>query len=241
MQTENNAQTQPVDGGRRLSLVAALSLLTALTASASVTLHLMGVTTHRTYLRSWGLDEGLFPKPADWLLINGYSAAFDRGIALLKLMSANLAWAAFAFLVVSLYFTALGHGSATRSGKQMAWPHWFPVRLRPFTVRCLQTLATIVALFFLIFASLALTAVPMMLGSAAGDAAMRHEERDFQNGCGKAKYSCIQLRKEDQVIGKGFVIDSSTAYIAIFDIDKKQVRALPREGTETLVIAPPDR
>lgn len=241
MQTGNGKQAQSVGGERKPSLIAVLSLLTALTASASVTLHLMGVATHRAYLRSWGLDEGLFPKPVDWLLINGYSAAFDRGVTLLKLMSANFAWAGFAFLVVSLYFTVLDYFGTSRSERQMTWLDWLPERLRQFTIRCFRTLTTLLALFFLLIATLALSALPMALGSAAGDALMRQEEKEFGTNCSNAKYSCVEIKKEEKVIGKGFVIDSSTAYIAIFDITKMTVRAIPRDGTETLVVSRPNR
>lgn len=223
----------------RLSLVSGLSLLTALAASGGVTLHLMGDATHSTYLRHWGLDAGLFPKGTDWLLIAGYSSAFDRGVAILKLMGANVLWSLLAFLILSLYFALLQSPLGFGSGKQPAWLEKQSERVRQFIRNALSALLFVCALFFLLAAMLALTAIPAVLGATAGKAAVEREMAEYAKGCDKAAYSCVQLKRGGEVVGVGFILDSSPTHIAIFDADHQKARSMPREGIETMAMRAP--
>jgi len=223
----------------RLSLVSSLSLLTAVAASGGVTLHLMGNATHTTYLGNWGLDAGLFPKATDWMLITGYSTAFDRGVAILKLMSANVLWSLVIFLVLSIYFALLQSPLGSGTGKQPAWLERQSERVRRFLRSALSALLFVCALFFLFGALLALAAVPAVLGATAGKAAVERDMKDYAKGCDKATSSCVQLKKGNEIVGMGFILDSSPTHIAIFDVTQQRARSIPREGVETVAMRAP--
>lgn len=231
---ESQTNTKP-----RLSLISSLSLLAAVAASGGVTLHLMGDATHKTYLGHWGLDAGLFPKTTDWMLITGYSTAFDRGVAILKLMGANVLWSLAMFLVLSLYLALLQSPLGSSSGKQPAWLERQSERVRQFIRSALSALLFVCALFFLLGALLALAAVPAVLGATAGKAAVEREMNDYAKGCDKATSSCVQLKKGSEIVGTGFILDSSPTHIAIFDATLQKARSIPRDGVETVALRTP--
>jgi len=228
----------PTNSKPRLSLVSSLSLLTAVAASGGVTLHLMGDATHSTYLGHWGLDAGLFPKATDWILITGYSTAFDRGIAILRLMGANALWALVTLLVLSLYFALLqSPGLGTR--KQPAWLARQSARVRRFIRSAFSAMLFVCALFLLLATLLMFAAVPVVLGASTGRAAVEREMKDYAKGCDRAISICVQLKKGNDTVGTGFILDSSPTHIAIFDVVQQRARSLSREGIETVAMRAP--
>lgn len=105
-----------------------LSLATALVAVGTVTLHLIGDVRHRHYLNYWGIDAGLFPKTADWILINGYYGVVDRFVAILIAILGNLHWLAAAAVILGLYGFILQSPAGGTSGEAPQWllrqPEW---------------------------------------------------------------------------------------------------------------------
>ncbi len=67
-----------------------LSLLTALVAVDTVTLHVVGVASHRAYLQYWGIDAGVFPRSTDLVLINGYYGLVNQSALAFLGILANL-------------------------------------------------------------------------------------------------------------------------------------------------------
>ena len=55
----------------------------AVVAVGGIAIHFMGLVGHMSYLRAWGVDAGLFPKPIDWLMTNGAAALVDRTVVAL--------------------------------------------------------------------------------------------------------------------------------------------------------------
>ena len=57
---------------------------------------------------------------------------------------------------------------------------------------------------------------------------------ELMKGCELAKIACIELRKDEKVISKGFVLDTSASYVAIFDTQIQRSRVIPLENIELL-------
>jgi len=199
----------------------------------------MGDANHTTYLSLWGLDAGLFPKASDWTLMAGYSTAFERGVAIVKLLGANVAWSLGAVLVFSLYVALVQSPPGTGPRKQPAWLERRSERVRRFASRALAALLFVSASWLLLIALLVLAAIPAVVGATAAKAAVEREMQDFTKGCDKAAAGCIQLKKGNEVVGIGFILDSSPTHIAIFDVLQRSARAIPREGVESLAMRAP--
>jgi hypothetical protein len=218
----------------RPSLPTLLSVAAAFAAFGTVTLHFLGEVAHRAYLSAWGIDPGLFPKAADWLLVNGYYVLFDRFFAFLRAAGSNLlifaAAAVGAGLYVFVLLTPLGPPSTSK------W-EWFQ-KLSPWIQRLIrQTSLTALVIGLLPLALIVVTAfmaIPAIVGETAGRSLAEREESEYLKGCSTAKYSCVEVMKDGATIATGFILESSVSHMAIFDTGLKRGRLLSREGTQVL-------
>lgn len=217
-----------------LSWPTALSLFTALVAAGTVTLHLIGDVSHRQYLKYWGIDAGLFPKTADWILINGYYGVVDRFITILIAMLGNVHWLAAAAVILGVYVFILLSPASGASGDASAWllrqPEWRRRLIRQMLLTALFVGVVPCALFLLT----AFMAVPATLGETAGRAAAENEASEYRKGCQSSKIPCVELKGEGGVISTGFVLDSSPSHIAIFDARLQRGRVLALEKLEVV-------
>jgi len=55
----------------RPSWTTLLGVLTAFVGLGTVTLHVMGMASHRAYMQFWGIDSGVLPKTTDQVLRAG--------------------------------------------------------------------------------------------------------------------------------------------------------------------------
>ena len=212
----------------------ALSLLTVLVAAGTVTLHLIGDVRHRQYLKYWGIDAGLFPKTADWILINGYYGVVDRFVAILIAVVGNLHWLAAAAVILGVYVFILLLPGSGAPGEAPAWllrqPEWRRRLIRQMLLTGLFVSAVPCALFLLT----AFIVVPAALGETAGKAAAENEASEYRKGCQTSKIPCVELKGEGGVISTGFVLDSSPSHIAIFDAQLQRSRVLALEKLEVV-------
>ncbi|QNP48150.1 hypothetical protein [Diaphorobacter aerolatus] len=217
-----------------LSWPTALSLLTALVAAGTVTLHLIGDVRHRQYLKYWNVDAGLFPKTADWILINGYYGVVDRFIYILAAVFDNLYWLFIATIISGLYLFILLSPTAGASGEAPAWllrqPEWRRRLIRQMLLTALFMSVMPCALFLLT----AFMVVPAALGETAGKAAAESDLAEYMKGCQTSKIPCVELQREGTTIATGFVLDSSPSHIAIFDAQAQRGRVLALEKIEVL-------
>lgn len=210
----------------------ALSLFTALVAAGTVTLHLIGDVRHRHYLKHWGIDAGLFPKSADWVLINGYYGVVDRFVAILIAMLGNLHWLAAAVLILGVYVFMLLSPTSGASDETPGWllrqPAWRRRLIRQMLLTALFVSVVPCALFLLT----AFMAVPAALGETAGKAAAENEASEYRKGCQVSKIACVDLKRDGEVIATGFVLDSSVSHIAIFEAHEQRSRVLALDKLE---------
>lgn len=231
------SQTEEIHRPRRplaLNWPTALSLCTALVATGTVTLHLIGDVSHRQYLKHWGIDAGLFPKTTDWILINGYYGVVDRFVAILIAILGNLHWLAAAAVIVGVYVFVLLSPARCTSGEAPAWllrqPEWRGRLIRQMLLTALFVSVVPCALFLLT----AFMVVPAALGETAGKAAAESEALEYRKGCQLSKITCVELRREGDVIATGFVLDSSLSHLAIFDAQAQRGRVLALDKLEVM-------
>ena len=211
-----------------------LSLLTALVATGTVTLHLIGDVRHRHYLMYWNVDAGLFPKSADWILINGYYGVVDRFASILASIVGNLHWLAVATVILGVYFFVLLSPTMGALGKAPDWllrqPEWRRRLIRQMMLTAIVISVVPCALFVLT----AFMVVPAALGEAAGKAAAESQAVEYLKGCQASRIPCVEVQREGKVIGTGFVLDSSPSHLAIFDAQIQRGRILALEKIEVL-------
>lgn len=223
---------QPVKALPKLSWPIAVSLATAAVAAATIALHLIGDIRHRNYLRFWGLDSGLFPKSTDWLLINGYYAAVDRFVVVLTAMATNLHWMLAFAIALAAYAWILTLPVLSLPEQAPAWLRRQSVGSRRFIRYLLNSglFVSMVPLALLLL--IAFMVIPALFGEFSGKATAENEAAEFRKGCQQSKRPCIELRKDGQAVATGFVLDSSSSHIAIFDVQMQRTRVLERSQLE---------
>lgn len=223
---------QPIKALPKLSWPIAVSLTTAAVAAATVALHLIGYVTHTHYLRFWGVDSGLFPKSTDWLLINGYYAAVDRFVVMLNAMATNLLWMLALAIALGAYSWVLTSPIFSRQDQAPAWLRRQPEGRRRFVRYLLNSGLFVSTLPLALLLLIAFMVIPALFGESSGKATAEKEAAEFRKGCQQLKRPCIELRKDGQAVATGFVLDSSSAHIAIFDVQMQRSRVLERSQLE---------
>lgn len=214
-------------------------LMSGLSAVAALALHFVGMVAHRSYLSYWGLDADLFPKANDWMLMNGYYSIFHRSVAALSAIYAQLLILPLVAVLIALYVSFLLSPSDFGVSRFFSLVERVPVRLRGFVRRAAVTFLITLILPLVLYALTVFLAVPALIGETAGTAIGEQHSMEFDKGCAKSRQKCVELRRNGSAIATGYVIDSSTAHIAIYDTDLNRARSLPRDGVE--VVAQPVR
>lgn len=232
-QPEKNLRT-----GRLINLnfSMVLSLLASVVAASTVTLHFIGDLRHKYYLQYWGVEDSLFPKSADWILIYGYYGVVDRFFSIIIEILSNLHWVAIASIILGLYVFIL---LTPNTGRSFKVPRWF-LRLPEWAQRLSRQMllttmfVSTVPLALLLFT--AFMAIPAAFGETAGKAAAIAHTSEIQKGCNQSKIPCAELKSGRETIAKGYVLDSSLSHIAIFDVDLQHARVLPLDKLELIWI-----
>lgn len=219
-----------------------LGLSTALIGVVTVLLHLMGVVIHQTYLNAWGIDSDQFPKSVDWLLIRGYYGVWNGAGMLLLTFLKNFHWVVLTSAILVLYAQLLtgSWNPLLAAEKKLAWLKKLPTWIQ----RCL-TIATIGLWISTLLVSVTLglffvVGMPASAGRIVGKEFAAINLKDFSKGCQESRSMCIDLLRNGEPLGIGYVLDSSSTHLAYFDIKLKRARVVPRDGVETLAKRSPD-
>ncbi|WP_152965083.1 hypothetical protein [Comamonas testosteroni] len=77
--------------------------------------------------------------------------------------------------------------------------------------------------------------IPAALGESGGTASAESMNIEMIKGCELAKIACVELKKDGDVIAKGFMLDTSASYVAIFDTQIQRSRVIPMEKIELTI------
>lgn len=220
-----------------------MKILGGLAVLCGLSLHFLGHVAHETYLLAWGIDPGLFPKSLYWTEINGYYTVFDRLISSsTALMENKVRWIMLAVGIgVVAYIYLLNYlGKRIGGARQIKWVGRLPEWLLRLTLRMGITGAAIVIFPPMLGGIAIVIAIPAILGDSGGKSTALENYKVFLRGCEKAPSTnrCFELHKDGKKAAKGFLIESSENYIALFDVDLQRTRVLERKGFE-LMAEPP--
>lgn len=218
-------------------------ILGALGAVGGVLLHLMGYVAHRSYMAEWGLDPGLFSKQMDEIAVLGYASIIDRSVSVFSLLADNQGTIASVWVLLSLYIYAVWW--MEESPRQAGARQWFGRLPRRWADLVKSAIGSgFVLAIFPAGLSLVLLVlvVPMAIGQGFGRSAAQSEYSRFNKGCERSVTGsrCFEVLKDGRRVAHGFLIDSSSSHIALFDVDKKRARIILREGTELLADERPE-
>jgi hypothetical protein len=225
------------ESGRPVSWALFTGVVSALVAVATVLLHFVGMVTHHHYLSFWGLDAGLFPKATDWVLMNGYYALFERFAFTLKLIWAQLLALPLIAAAVALYVSFLLSPSDFDTDSVGRLIGRSPPRVREFLRRAFVAFVCVLLFPAFLLAVTAFMAVPALIGETAGRSIAERHANEFKAGCTKPDRRCIELYRNGAAFAKGYLLDSSTSHIALFDVSLQRARALSREGIEVIAVS----
>lgn len=212
-----------------------LAKFSALTTTfVGVALHLMGSAYHRIYLATWGIDTGLFQKSTDWILVSAYYVLIDRtALVILQISKYVTAFAVIGLLItLALWMNRLprvpASDEATRSYRRM------PASLESLLYSAVQTYTGFAALLIAPLLIFLVLIFPPLQGELVGESIAEEHMQALENGCPERHTTvrCVTVLRNGQSIAHGFVIDSSTTHIAIFDVATREARAIERHGLE---------
>ena len=211
-----------------------LSILTVLVAVGTVALHVVGAASHRSYMQYWGIDAGVFPKTTDLVLINGYASLVNQSASAFLLIVVNFRWWTAGAVGFAIYLFLVLSPWDGGTGKVRNWLSQRPQWVQRLTRYLATTLALAAFIPVVLVVWTLLMAFPDALGQANGKQHAEREASEYLKGCEKSKYSCVELKRGQESLGSGFVLDGSPAFIAIFDSQRQRARVVPREGVEMI-------
>lgn len=240
-QTSDTPANPPQPNITGFSWSSIAKLLASIGTIGGVVMHLIGYITHQSYLATWGIDSGLFPKPVDDIAMTGYYAVMDRSVSILsviqteawKLLVPGVAIMVYAFVLLRL----------NRSNKRekivrvfQKIPDWVGDLAKSLGVTIVALGSVPIALFITIFVLF----IPAVFGASYGRSLAEREQQKYVAGCTQADAGtkCIELRKDGKPIARGFMLESSTSHVALFDVNEMKARAIERAGAELVADTP---
>lgn len=238
------SEPMAVESGKRSSR-SLLGYIGAAIAFGAVVLHLMGFISHDTYLSRQDVDQGPFGKSADELVILGFfsvARVFVNGIVYFDL--SLLLWPALIALVLialgvlvlrlmESYRFRLAEWLRGKVGPMIESAHWGARIGVAFGAAATSLVTTIASLVMFYVAILFVLALPVIIGVSDGRARADETSSEFAANCKRgAKIACVSLNKDGIEVARGYMIDSSERFIALYDAEQGAPRVLPRDGIE---------
>ena len=218
-----------------LSWQTATAIATASVGVGAVLLHAIGSIRHNVFLAQFGMDADLFPKSTDWLMLYGFYGVFNRASWGVTFLKEHWYWLPVVWVALGLYLfllkTPIGEGEP---GPITLWLRskgaWVKRLILSLLMSSVAVSISVVVLLVVWLATIFIGVV----GETAGLATAEMAKEDYAKGCEKSKSKCVVLRKGDQTVASGYMLDSSVSHIAIFDPKEREARSLTREGTELI-------
>lgn len=195
--------------------------------------YLTGITYHQTYLNAFRIPLNLLTKTTADYFLYAYMAVTEAGLKLLgvsglimmvAIMLGAYLWQIFSWIDRKVMQS--GHRQWVRS-KVQSKP------LLRFLGKAMMVPSIVLALGYIGLLFFMLFLAPMMFGHTAGAQRADDDIAIFERGCEKVRRGgpdCNEIFEDGNPVpvARGFIIDSSEKYIAIYD--GGTVRTLPVEG-----------
>lgn len=239
--TSAEVKNEPISTDKETGPSAIFSWKTLVAAIAAfgtiggIVLHVLGYVYHQAYLTTWNIDAGLFPKSIDDVAMLGYYALMDRSLYILLAIYENLLLLTFfATGLIGYAYVLLRFGNSDKQSKLAYMVRRVPERMRDLLVSTVAAIVAVAVFPVGLVVALFVMLVPAVAGEAVGKQVAKNQKEKFVAGCSSeyGKEKCIELRRDGKVVTRGFLIDSSTTHVAIFDVDERQPRVIERAGTE---------
>ncbi|MEF2252191.1 hypothetical protein V4D00_17425 [Ralstonia solanacearum] len=209
-------------------------LIGALTVYAA---HLVGVAFRETYLGSFGISPGAFPKgQADYLVYAVQAMLQDFGAVLRVYSTSKAVLTVFGVLaavgVFCLVVTEVAQALGRRFNDSKRVPPSPRVKLLIAFLLALPLIGTYLT-FAIPTVFVSVMIVPVELGVIAAKSVATDDVTDFQQGCAAHAHGkrCIELRGEkNETIATGFIIEQSKDLIALWDNGIVKVLPMNRKG-----------
>ncbi|QJQ03437.1 hypothetical protein C798_25330 [Herbaspirillum rubrisubalbicans Os34] len=212
-------------------------VLAVLVVGAAIAMHLAGHISHDKYLRFFGLDPSVFPRDTFGTQVIGYYVFSDFLSVGFEVLIKNLHKLTVISLATTAYFVCfyffmesawVKRSQERAKGKKGGW--------RFVLYAFAMTMMFVVGLPVMFAAGAVVTAIPSELATAYAKRRYQNDMKHFLDGCKSDKqeldYRCSEVKLDGKVIAKGFLIDSSSTHLAIFDADAQQGRVFERDKTE---------
>ncbi|WP_332741838.1 hypothetical protein [Hydrogenophaga sp.] len=211
-----------------------LGTLTLLVGAATVIFHLLGLVVHQTYLGAWNISSTPFPKSTDWLLLNGYYGVWSGFAMLLSALLKNFHWIAIGATLLLLYLRLLfsSWNAFNYANEKLSWLQYCPAWLKQIGLWISAGTLVAALLIPLTLVLFLLIGLPARVGKTIGIETFASHFKDAVKGCEASKGSCIQIFKNGEPIGTGYLLDSSSTHLAYYDTQLKRARVIPIHGLE---------
>lgn len=189
-------------------------------------LHGCGHVAYSVYLRTWGVQEGLFPQSADWKVVRGYYALVLQSTGMFRDFPWTMVIVSTIVLGAGIFILRLPNDGLVRAR------HWLEGK-NVWLAEVVKSFLGSAALHYFVFVALLVSTFFAMLPGWIGERAGKQQaasERAALERPGAAGES--ELWREGEKPIRGHVIASSETLIAFFDVDTKLVRTLDRSQFE---------
>jgi len=204
-------------------------------------IHVTGKIFHETYLILFGLDPSLFPRSLDEIAVLGQAVFLEKltevFLKIADVFGVNSEWIFIFTCALVFVFSFLIRHFPKNSEK----PKWLP-ELWPWIVDLGKSIVVVsmTALMFINFSViwLMMAWLPFPVGEKVAVSRYEKDAHLFIQGCVAAtkRQQCVQVFKPGKPLSEGFLIDSSSTHIALYDVKLNRVRAFERVGTELRVM-----
>lgn len=234
--------SSPPRAGARISWTSLAAVGAAFSAAGSLALHAVGAIQHGSFIAAFGLDPALFPRSTQATVLAGYYALFDRTVAGLSAIQSHPLLLLGAAAAVAAYITLALMPVESKVQSFFQRLNLVPPRWRkPLGHFGLGLVLLVVAPLVSLFAAAIFLAVPGLVGEGAGHAKAQRLQADFALGCQASKQRCVRIARDGTDLARGYVIDVSDEDMALFDVERRAVRLLPRKGLSWEVLAADQR
>ncbi|MBD7952731.1 hypothetical protein H9654_00805 [Stenotrophomonas sp. Sa5BUN4] len=219
--------THTTPSSRLARLFTLIGAMAALATIIGFVFHGCGHVEDVTYLRQWGIGDGVFERSADWKIVNGYYAVILQGLGVFSAIPWGLGAVVFVMLAVGFLLLRLPSREPPQWSTRCiaALPGWLKLISRSMALSA----AAIYLMITVFTCVLLLSALPGIIGERSGKERAALHKAALQS---VADDEFDELWEGGERIAYGVMIASSPTRYAIYDHNLKAVRVVSSSDVE---------